>query len=78
MAIVCKKCKKGIAIAKFYPQCGFIAGEESGWGQYPLNENFVDDFFIRHAHDFDKSNFGGNQYYLGYETDGDWEYEKLI
>lgn len=77
MAIVCKDCNKGISIAKFYPQGGFLEGEESGWGQYPLNENRVNDFFITHAHEHDKSMWGENQYELRYEIDDNtWEYEK--
>ena len=77
MALVCKQCRLGVAIAKFYPQGGFIAGDKAGWGQYPLNAEKVDEFFIKHAHEYDQSAFGGNQYELCYEiTDGnDWKYD---
>jgi len=79
MAIVCKDCNVGVAIAKFYPQGGFIAGDESGWGQYPLNIDAVDKFFINHAHEHDKTSFGENQYELRYEIgDERWEYDSLL
>lgn len=74
MAIVCRKCKEGISIAKYYPQGAFIAGVESGWGQYPLNTKSIDGFFAKHAHGFDRSFLGGHQYYLGYEDKGKWKY----
>lgn len=78
MAIVCKDCKLGISIAKFYPQGGFIAGEESGWGQYPLNEERMIKFFEKHAHEHDVSSFGGNQYELRYEIDDNsWQYDNI-
>lgn len=77
MAIVCKDCNVGVSIAKFYPQGGFIAGEGSGWGQYPLNVEIVDRFFVDHAHEYDKSSWGGHQYELRYETgDNSWTHYK--
>lgn len=79
MAIVCKDCNLGIAIAKFYPHGGFIAGDGSGWGQYPLNKEGVNDFFVKHAHAHDQSMWGGNQYDLRYEIDDDtWKYDEVV
>jgi len=78
MALVCKECNLGIAIAKFYPQGGSIAGTDSGWGQYPLNSDYVNIFFIKHAHSYDASMWGGNQYELHYEIDENtWKYDNL-
>lgn len=73
MAIVCRQCKLGISIAKYYPRMG----EESGWGQYPLNGDRVNAFFAKHAHCYDGSMYGGHQYYLGYEDRGKWKYDDL-
>lgn len=82
MVLVCKKCKKGIAIAKYYPLGGFIAGadtkDNSGWYTNGDKHEYIDKFFIRHKHKYDTSNSGGSQYYLGYENDGKkWEYEHI-
>lgn len=77
MALVCKKCNKGIAIAKYYPKNGFIAGDKSGWGQYPLNTDSINIFFEQHSHDFDDSMWGGDQYELRYEMgENTWTYEE--
>lgn len=80
MAIVCKDCHVGIAIAKYYPQDPSIPlfDDGSGWGQYPLNKDRVGTFFAKHQHDYDTSMWGGNQYELRYEIDDDsWHYDKL-
>jgi len=74
MAIVCKDCNEGIAIAKFWPQGGIISGNETGWGQYPLSVESMDKFFIKHAHDHDQTSIGEGQYDLRYEDDNTWNY----
>ena len=69
MFIVCAECKEKIAIAKFYPQGGFIAGDKCGWwASNPNLQESLNDFFEKHAHEFDKSNFGGCQYQVIYES----------
>lgn len=78
MAIVCKDCNKGVSIAKYYPQKKGdpLFDDGSGWGQYPLNKDKVNEFFARHQHDYDTSMWGGNQYELRYEIDDNtWTYE---
>jgi hypothetical protein len=78
MAIVCKKCNLGTSIAKFYPQGGYIAGNSSGWGQFTRGNDRVEYFFVVHAHEFDQSMWGGNQYELRYEIDDNtWQYDEL-
>lgn len=75
MALVCKECNTGIAIAKFYP----VDQKNPGWGQYPLNKDSVDYFFELHMHGYDMSLGGGNQYDLRYEVnDNTWEYDRLM
>jgi hypothetical protein len=75
MAIVCGKCNEGISIAKYYPIGSFIAGPESGWGHYPLNERRMGQFFVKHSHRFDCGGVSGKQFFLGYESDGKgWRY----
>lgn len=81
MALVCKDCNKGISIAKYYPQVKGVAllYDGSGWGQYPLNTDRVNAFFVKHQHDHDESMWGGNQYDLRYEIDDDtWTYDHLL
>lgn len=81
MALVCKKCNLGIAIAKYYPQKKGVAlfDDGAGWGQYPLNKIGVNIFFAKHQHDFDESMWGGNQYDLRYEIDDNtWQYDNSI
>lgn len=69
MAIVCKECKVGVAIAKFYPH------DTNGWWSIPERNEKIDNFFEKHGHDYDASTWGGEQYYLGYEMDdNDWTY----
>lgn len=80
MALVCKQCKVGVALAKYYSLGGFIGGEDSkdnaGWYRQSQDCDQINEFFVKHKHDFDKSIAGGSQYYLGYEDDGkDWKYE---
>jgi hypothetical protein len=80
MAIVCKHCNLGISIAKYYPLGGFIGGEDTkenaGWYTNGDNSRVIDDFFIRHNHGGDNTNWGESQYFLGYENDGKkWQYD---
>ena len=78
MVLVCKDCKRGIAIAKYYPQQKGtpLLDDGAGWGQYPLNKNRVNEFFALHQHDYDTSFGGGDQYDLRYELDDNtWKYE---
>lgn len=82
MALVCKDCKVGIAIAKYYPMGeGSIGGVDSednaGWYQQGTGmQDFINKFFIKHKHEHDFSMSGASQYYLGYEDDEkDWKYE---
>jgi hypothetical protein len=81
IAIVCKDCMKGMALAKYYPLDGYIAGpdteDNAGWYTQSTNqEEHLNDFFVRHKHNHDNSNFGGSQYFLGYENDElEWKYE---
>jgi hypothetical protein len=76
MALVCKHCKVGIAIAKFYP---VLEGGAAGWSAYTGGDNYLNDFFDRHKHEYDYEMYGGQQHYLAYEDDEvDWQYEKLI
>lgn len=86
MAIVCKDCKIGFAIAKYYPMVkkedyepgmltvgGVESEDNSGWYQSANAEsmqNLLNSFFIRHKHDHDTTLEGEQQYYLGYEDDG--------
>lgn len=91
MAIVCSKCKIGIAIAKYYPLTkkedyvegdmtigGVDSKDNAGWYQQGSRmQDLLNEFFIKHKHKFDFTNDGGSQYYLGYESDGrDWHYEQ--
>ena len=82
MALVCKKCKIGLAIAKYYPMGGFIGGpvdkDNSGWYRQSEDSDRINEFFVKHKHDYDESMSGGSQYYLGYEDDGlDWKYQPM-
>lgn len=79
MAIVCKDCNVGISIAKYYPLGSTIGGpdadDNAGW-YFVGNEDRINNFYIRHKHDYDKSLWGGEQYFLGFEMDdNDWKYE---
>ena len=79
MALVCKDCNVGVAIAKFYPSGGFFAGDGAGWYAPNNRADHINEFFERHQHEHDKTSFGGNQYRLGYEIDDDsWSYSKKI
>ena len=81
MAIVCRTCMKGVALAKFYPLDSYIGGpnteDNAGWFTTSSNqEEALNDFFVRHKHNHDTSFFGGNQYFLAYENDKlEWSYE---
>ena len=72
MYIVCKKDNESLAIAKYYPLGGGIGGEDSkdnsGW--YTQTLDILNEFFIKHKHNFDTSHFGGFQYSLAYEVSG--------
>jgi len=68
MAIVCKKCRLGIAIAKRY-----YGGR---WRQYPLNKERVNKFFEKHR-GCGEQGYGARQYLLGYEDNGNWEYDMV-
>lgn len=81
MAIVCKDCKVGIPIAKYYPLGGFMGGSDSkdnsGWYQQGDSREGLNRFFIKHKHNYDTSIMGGEQYFLGYESDDkDWKYAR--
>lgn len=74
MALVCKRCNLGIAIAKFYP------GDEknAGWYRQSTSNDQVNYFFELHNHKLDASSWGGNQYDLRYEIGDDtWQYDEL-
>lgn len=91
MALVCKDCKVGIAIAKYYPMVrageyeplamislgGVDSDDNAGWYQQGnKTQDLINEFFIKHKHDYDFSNIGGSQYFLGYENDKkNWKYE---
>jgi|GEM_PF-1878747 len=69
MAIVCKECQSGIAIAKFW--------HRGGWTSPLLNEGRLNAFFAKHADCVGEEGYGGRHYYLGYEMDGsDWVYDE--
>ena len=68
MYLKCKECGETISISKFYPKGGFISGEGSGWWASKDNlQEQLNDFYEKHAHEFDYSSFGGEQYLLEYE-----------
>lgn len=72
MYLQCKKpkCDGAIAIAKFYPSRGFIAGDGAGWYQQNLEfTERLNQFFEDHQHDYDVSQWGGYQYELVYEIE---------
>lgn len=81
MAIVCKKCKVGMGLAKYYPLEGFIGGpdseENSGWYVHRKDlQKDLEAFFIRHKHNYDRSTWSGHQYFIGYQDDGkNWKFE---
>lgn len=89
LALVCKDCKVGMGIAKYYPMVregsphstigGVDSKDNAGWyqgGNGAVMQDAINAFFVRHKHDYDFSNTGGSQYYLGYENDGkDWMFE---
>lgn len=68
MAIICKRCKLGIAIAKIY------LGQD--WGRYPLNASRTNAFFEKHA-GCGEQGYGTHQYRLGYEDEDDWVYDTV-
>lgn len=74
-----------LAIAKYYPLMhekdykpgmlsigGVDSKDNSGWYNQSgsLSED-INEFFIKHKHNYDFSNFGGNQYDIAYEITGD-------
>lgn len=63
MYLKCKEDGERVAISKYYP-----GSEVGGWYTTEVHFNQTNEFFIKHAHDFDNSNFGGEQYLLEYET----------
>ena len=75
MVLVCKRCKVGVRIAKFYPM---EIAEEAGWCSWNDNAKDMHEFFLRHAHDYDDSAEGGNQYEMRYESDGGFDYEHIV
>jgi len=69
MAIVCKKCNLGIAIAKRYLGSNWYVSGSRG-------RDHLNAFFDKHEDCFNGHDYG-DQYRLGYEREDDWEYDNI-
>jgi len=80
MAIVCKNCNLGIAIAKFWHPSSAEFDLHGGWIMLGLSEERGKAFLALHAHCEDEDGYiRPCHYYLGYETDGKgWVYDTRL
>lgn len=70
MYLRCKVCGSVQAFSKFYPKGGFITGPDNSgwWASNPELSECLNEFYLKHEHGKDSSDFGGYQYELVYDV----------